>query len=211
MDVQMPELDGLEAIRILRQSEKASGAHMPVIALTAHAMKGDRDRCLAAGADDYVSKPIKTAELLKAIQGLASRVVPRREAPKAPRFGRDVVDVEAALERLEGDRDLLEQLAALFEVESGELLNSMEKAIERRDLDSIRTVAHTLKGSSANFGGQRISEALADLSASAKLADWPAVQKNFRVLKEETSRLNSGLQFHLRQTANPPAPEKVAR
>jgi CheY-like chemotaxis protein len=68
MDIQMPLLDGLKATQILRQKEKTTGGHIPVVAMTAHAMKGDRDRCLAAGMDDYVAKPLNSADLSQAIE-----------------------------------------------------------------------------------------------------------------------------------------------
>jgi len=72
MDVQMPEMTGLEAARAIRRAERGSGRHIPILAMTAHAMKGDRERCLASGMDGYVSKPIRSRELLDALQGLIS-------------------------------------------------------------------------------------------------------------------------------------------
>ena len=79
MDVQMPEMTGLEAARAIRRAERGSGRHIPILAMTAHAMKGDRERCLASGMDGYVSKPIRSRELLDALQGLIS--VPRPTVP----------------------------------------------------------------------------------------------------------------------------------
>jgi CheY-like chemotaxis protein len=72
MDVQMPEMDGFDATRLIREDEKASGTHMPIIALTAHAMQGDEERCLACGMDGYVTKPVKLGELFSMIE----RIVP---------------------------------------------------------------------------------------------------------------------------------------
>ena len=81
MDVQMPEMDGLEATIVLRRKERDTGTHVPVIAVTAHAMKGDRERCLAAGMDEYISKPIRAQELITAIETLAKH--PRAQSEPA--------------------------------------------------------------------------------------------------------------------------------
>ncbi len=82
MDVQMPEMDGLEATAAIREKEKKTGHHLPIIALTAHAMKGDREKCLAAGTDDYLTKPIRTADLFAAVERL--RNTKTNAAPEAP-------------------------------------------------------------------------------------------------------------------------------
>jgi CheY-like chemotaxis protein len=97
MDVQMPDMDGFEATAAIRQNEKILGTHIPIVAMTAHAMKGDRERCIAAGMDGYVSKPIQAAELFEAIAGLmpATLATPS-DAPAGPP-GEDVLDAAAAL------------------------------------------------------------------------------------------------------------------
>src|SRR5437879_13261288 len=108
MDVQMPEMDGLEATASIRARERATGRHLPIIAMTAHAMKGDRERCLEAGMDGYVSKPVRAADLLEEIDKQVRRAQPTL---------RVVLDRAALLERLEGDAELLaEMVGALLEI-----------------------------------------------------------------------------------------------
>jgi len=114
MDVQMPEMNGFEATAAIRERERATGAHIPIIAMTAHALKGDRERCLAAGMDDYVSKPIRPVELAKAIEGqVAGTAVASVEEPeRAP--DEEPFDVEALLSRVDGDTELLRYIVELF-------------------------------------------------------------------------------------------------
>ena len=110
MDIQMPVLDGLAATAAIRAQEQTQGTHVPIIAMTAHAMRGDRERCLAAGMDGYVTKPIKAADLTAAI----AQLLPAAPQPPTP-AGTPPVDVSAALRSVEGDQGLLEDLFEAFQ------------------------------------------------------------------------------------------------
>ena len=114
----MPEMDGFEATKLIRDKEKADGSHVPIVAMTAHAMKGDRERCLAAGMDDYISKPIREAALFSVIENLANglqRIRTRQSiilSRKATRpIAQDVFDLSEAMKTVNGDKELLKEIA----------------------------------------------------------------------------------------------------
>ncbi len=166
MDVQMPEMDGLEATATIRRREEGTGKHMPIIALTAHAMKGDRERCLEAGMDGYVSKPIEADALWRAI-----REVVRPRERKPPTYDR-----AAALARVSGDADLLRELAGVFREESPRLMAEIREALGRGDARKVEYAAHTLKGSASFFGARDVVEAafaLERMGRAGQLADGP--------------------------------------
>jgi PAS domain S-box-containing protein len=145
MDVQMPGLDGLAATRILRQWEAAAqgGGHVPVVAMTARAMQGDRERCLEAGMDDYLSKPLDSARLREVVAHFHGH-----------RSGA-VLDWDGALQRLDGDRELLLELAALFIADGPHLLEALEQALAAGDRAASQRAVHSLQGVLVNFGAQR--------------------------------------------------------
>ncbi len=195
MDVQMPEMGGLEATAEIRKNEAAHGGHLPVIALTAHAMKGDREVCLAAGADDYLTKPIRTDEFFAALERIR-RAVPTRQAPEpAPeeRSSSAAFDLNAALERVAGDRSLLLEIARLFEGECPKLMTGIQDALKRGDAHGIERLAHTLKGSSANLGGHGTSRAALELEQSARAGDLPRAQEILEILEKEIALLQQAL------------------
>jgi len=156
MDVQMPELDGLEATKAIRAHERQTGGHTPVIALTAHAMKGDRERCLEAGMDEYVTKPIRRTELFRAL----ARVLGDDAAEHAQETDEDelacvessLIDWSAVLETAYGDEALLRDLVDTCLQETTKLLGEMRDAIDNEDPASLRRAAHTLKGQIRIFG-----------------------------------------------------------
>ena len=157
MDVQMPEMSGVELTAALRARE--SGERLPIVALTAHALKGDRERFLQAGMDDYLCKPIRPAELLAAVERHATR------RPAAPSYRQmNPTEVE---KRLGGNRKLLTNLVQLFALESPRLLEECRTAIERGDAKVLRELAHRLKGSASYFSA-RVAERAA---AVERLAD----------------------------------------
>ncbi|HWB10966.1 MAG TPA: response regulator [Pirellulales bacterium] len=149
MDVQMPEMGGFEATAEIRRRERLSGTHLPVIAMTAHAMKGDRERCLEAGMDDYISKPIQASRLFELIE----RVVGEESAGVAggPNNG-DAFSIQRAYDRVGGDEELLHDLVRVFVDEWPRWRHGLTDAIARGDLDEVRRLAHTVKGALGHFG-----------------------------------------------------------
>jgi PAS domain S-box-containing protein len=153
MDVQMPEMDGLAATRELRRREAHLNVHIPVIAMTAHAMKGDRERCLAAGMDDYLSKPIRLKELAEKLQCLfpATPQTQETHSPLPRSETKSAEDVAAILElvlvSLEGDRDLLRDLITVFLDDMPNLIMEARAAADRGDCEALSASAHSIRGS----------------------------------------------------------------
>jgi signal transduction histidine kinase/CheY-like chemotaxis protein/HPt (histidine-containing phosphotransfer) domain-containing protein len=155
MDVQMPEMDGYTATREIRRLECRTGRHTPIIAMTAHALKGDREKCLSAGMDDYLSKPAKLDEIRKAIHRAVRHEPAPPQAPAAVATAgvRQVGwDRTAALHRVGGDEALLNELIGVFFEEYPELAWRLREALARGDMASLREPAHTLKGSLSYLG-----------------------------------------------------------
>jgi CheY-like chemotaxis protein/HPt (histidine-containing phosphotransfer) domain-containing protein len=200
MDVQMPEMGGFEATARLREREKSTGQHVPVIAMTAHALKGDRERCLEAGMDDYVSKPLQAASLFEAIDRLVPNPSLIASVPEklpadevVPATDAKIFDREAALAMIDGDTELFGELVGLFTTESAELLNQIHESIARRDAKLLERSAHSLKGSAAAFCAETaraVAQRLEGMGARGEFdkADIVAAQ-----LREEVTRLTQAL------------------
>jgi len=189
MDVQMPEMDGFEATRAIRSREEGTADHIPIIAMTAHAMKGDRERCLNAGMDAYVSKPLRASELFDAIDGLAQT----DESPEASTSEDDavvpVVDWDAAVNHFEGDVDLLKEIAEMFLEESPILMYQMKEALNRGDCSALERAAHTIKGSVGNFAAKPAFDAALRVEAIGRDSEMRHADRAYKRLEEEIARL----------------------
>jgi two-component system, sensor histidine kinase and response regulator len=188
MDCQMPEMDGFEATKLMREKEKRSGQHMPIIAMTASAMHGDRETCIAAGMDDYVSKPVSIETLHKILERWipAEKTPEKREAPAAVAISESPIDF-ARLSEIYGDEEVNEILQ-LFVPEADRLLETAIEAIRSQDTRSLQSTAHQLKGLTASVAAAEMAEASLRLETAAKQSDWEAAevqQKSLRASYEK--------------------------
>src|SRR5438093_1681173 len=198
MDLQMPEMGGLEATAAIRERERATGKHLPIVAMTAHAMKGDRERCLAAGMDGYLAKPIQAKDLFEVIDGVLSQKPPAENAPgpaTAPAAARrgEVLDENALMARLDGDTGLLAEIVELFLETAPRLMRDLKKALEARDAVSVERAAHTLKGAVANFGARTVFEATMRMETLGHDRDLTGARRAWTPLEKEMGRLKKAL------------------
>ncbi len=196
MDIQMPEMDGYEATSEIRKRELETGTHIPIIAMTACAMVRDREKCMAAGMDDYITKPVQLADLEQAI----ARAIPLADSDAieepASHFERGpdiVLDVPELMERVDHDKDLLGDIVAMFVRESCRLLARIQEAIQNHDAQSLAASAHTLKGAIGNFATRAAHDAafkLEKLGLDNSLQNAPEV---YQTLEFEVDRLREAL------------------
>jgi signal transduction histidine kinase/CheY-like chemotaxis protein len=193
MDVQMPEMDGFEATARIRERETGTGRRLPIIAMTAHAMKGDREQCLSAGMDTYIAKPIQERDIRAAIgqvQGLSS---PVQEVPQAADRPAVPLDKAALLANVGGDEPLLRELMHLFLGECPTLLAAVGEAVRSRDALRLRQGSHKLKGMVSNFCHPAAAEAAWHLESMGRAEDLTGADEAFAALEETTRDLQQRL------------------
>ena len=178
MDIQMPEMDGFEATAAIRAREASSGGHVPILAMTAHALQGDRERCLAAGMDGYLAKPIDFDELIELVESSA----PERRRPGGLVAG------------LAGNDSLVRELTNLFLADSTRLHAEIRDAIARRDGPALKQAAHRLRGSAGYFTAHHTLELAQRLENLGEAGDFsPLTDQLCQDLAEELARVQQEL------------------
>jgi response regulator RpfG family c-di-GMP phosphodiesterase len=194
MDVQMPGMDGFESTAAIRTRELKTGTHIPIIAMTAHTMKGDREKCLAAGMDGYISKPIDGRALLQAIDGAALQVPPQ-EMASVPSFANpaSLVNKEELLRRLDGNLDLMRIVISSFLADAPKSLGEIYSAVESNNAEDLYRLAHRLKGTVGNLSSEDVNRAALRLETIAKERDLSDAGEAYRELAGIIERLTPEL------------------
>jgi two-component system sensor histidine kinase/response regulator len=196
MDVQMPELDGLAATRRIRERERLAGGHVPIIAMTAHALKGDRERCLEAGMDEYVSKPVRERQVLAALRvvlGEGGPPLPPDPAEELIAPDPSVIDWNEALRVCAGDHALLRDIVQAFLEEHPRRLDELRRAIDTRDFELLNRAAHTIKGSMRYFGAQAVFDRALALEQQGAHKTLEGAEELLSLLKQELAKLTPHL------------------
>ena len=191
MDVQMPVMDGFEATTAIRKREGQSGGRIPIIGLTAHAMKGDRERCIEAGMDGYMPKPIQPDELFAAIGelvGAADAAVEKTSTVAAVGFNRGEL-----LNRLEGDMELLGKMVELFFEDYPRYLAVLEEALEQGDAEAVRRATHGFKGPVATLSLTRALDLVLHLENMGRSGDLESAEAVCQELREEIEQVRPQL------------------
>ncbi|MCJ7578124.1 MAG: response regulator, partial [candidate division Zixibacteria bacterium] len=191
MDVQMPEMNGFEATKIIREME-GDRKHTPIIAMTAHAMKGDRERCLQAGMDDYISKPIEPQELFHAIEKWTKsqdsekdlspytlHLSPQKSELALSEHSEPVetIDLESALRRFDGDKEFFKEMLQEFLSYMPKQLDKLAEAIKTGEAKVVEREAHSLKGAAGNLGAKLMADLALQLEFLGRKGDLAVAEE----------------------------------
>jgi CheY-like chemotaxis protein/HPt (histidine-containing phosphotransfer) domain-containing protein len=200
MDLQMPELGGLEATAAIRARERDTGGHVPIIALTAHAMAGDRERCLAAGMDGYVSKPLRPDDLFAAIDSFLpppARSVPSGATPQ-PSAAPRKVDRAALIASFGGKAKLLADVVGVFLTDTPVMLGRLRAAARAGDAQEVAAAAHAIKGAAGLFSQGHAFECARRLEKLARAGDATSFETACADLETAVSELSEELRGLIR-------------
>ncbi|MDX9754288.1 MAG: response regulator [bacterium] len=200
MDIQMPGMDGYTATAKIRQLQKDKP--VPIVAMTAHAMKGDREKCLQAGMDDYISKPVKLDALAQVIEKIthlshttgSQSDCSERESEMGLDSRFEMIDMEAMLDRVDGDKEIIQEIAKIYIEEAPSMLEKVREAVAQQDPKALEHHAHTLKGVVSNFAAEtarRLSLELEEMGRKCDLQTAPAV---LAALEDALEKLNPVIQ-----------------
>jgi CheY-like chemotaxis protein len=187
MDVQMPGMDGFDATRRIRELEEARGGHIMIAAMTAHAMAGDRERCLAAGMDDYISKPLRREDLLRVLGSAARKEKSeRKELPT-------LHTRQEFLTQCDGDEALMSELISIFHDNTPRIVQAIGEAVDKGDGPALAAHTHRLLGSLAAFGAGSAGTLARRLEKPGQENDFCGAKERFGRLERETDKIYAAL------------------
>ena len=208
MDLQMPNMDGFEATAVIRAKERVAGTHIPIVAMTAHAITGTRERCLSAGMDGYVSKPVNIQELLGTLAHIGEPATSQDERTHVvtgdPDLSLDdfagepaippLVDVDTLMGRVQGDRALLTRMVSLLLSDTPPRLEQMRAALECRNTQNLAKLAHKIKGAISNFSAESTTSIAQRLETAAQEGNLEIAREVFLDLEKAIERLRPELE-----------------
>ncbi len=195
MDLQMPGMDGLEATAAIRDREARLGGHLPIVAMTAHAMKGDREHCLGAGMDGYISKPVQAQELFDVVEQFGNWTSPveQAESTNGNGDGSGGPDAATILAQFNGDRELMQEIIDVFLMSYPDWFAQLRDAMTRSDAPLLQRMAHTMKGSLGYFAAEEARATAIELETLGRDADWARVPETFAALEAAVLRIRPAL------------------
>ncbi|MFA7157709.1 MAG: PAS domain S-box protein [Kiritimatiellia bacterium] len=202
MDIQMPEMDGFEAAAAIRApSTHVLNHEIPIIALTAHTMEGDREKCLAIGMNGFIPKPVTAKSVATAIADIIAHRISAAAGQETPAAARDCVfEIESFAGRLMNDRELIRETIKIFLEDMPRRIAALADEIKEQKGEAALRSAHTIKGSSANVSGQRLQAVAAEIEAASRNGDWKTAGKLLPDLKRQFELLDKAMREHLNAT-----------
>jgi CheY-like chemotaxis protein len=202
MDVQMPEMDGVTATGEIRKREQTTGGHIPIVAMTAHAMKGDKEKCLEAGMDDYVSKPIRRKDLADVIARIVERFLTEAPANGEPAAAsatdanegsRMILDEAALLEECDNDKALLRRMVEIYDRDASGRLPRLREAVHTGSAVAVKEEAHALKGGIGTFYAKAAYDTAYDLEKMGAAGNLDNAQATLQTLESQLQSLRQKL------------------
>jgi DNA-binding response OmpR family regulator len=208
LDVHMPELDGFQVVRALREQELTAGGHLPIIALTARSRKEDRERCLAAGMDDFQIKPIRPADLVAAIDRVLRTYPPRRSR------GRNLLDAPVLLAACGGDPTLLRKMCQTLTARVPDHLAALRDALRNQDAPRLLEAAHKSCGMLSEFSTAAgdLAGRLEELAAHTQLDNAAPLLEKLETMAQEVVKAADGITVEAlrRQAEGRDGPDRTA-
>jgi PAS domain S-box-containing protein len=193
MDIQMPEMSGIEVTAAIREKEKGTGRHIPIIATTASAMKEDKDRCLKVGMDAYLAKPIERNVLFETMDLLMGFAPALEHGSENAEPANQTFDTAMALESLDGDSDLLREIIGISHTQFSKHMQNIQDGISKQDSKLLERAAHALKGTAANLLAAGVMEAASQLEEMGRAGSLAGAKEALLTLEEELAKLRLAL------------------